>query len=109
MTQHSDVEQNERITVVVDSEIKGIVPIFLENRQGDVKAILEALDRRDYETIRILGHSLQGAGGGYGFDVITEIGQALNRAAKEERAEEIRRLVDELSSYLQRVDVTYES
>jgi len=108
MMQNSDVEQSEQITVVVDHEIKDIVPIFLENRRGDVKAILGALDQSDYESIRILGHSLQGAGGGYGFNAITEIGQSLNKAAKEKKAEEIRELVGELSSYLERVNVTYD-
>ena len=55
--------QCPKITVVVDPEIKDIIPIFLENRHGDVGTVLDALDRSDYETIRILGHSLQGTGG----------------------------------------------
>ena len=96
------------ITVVVDPEIKDIIPIFLENRHGDVRTILEALDRSDYETIRVLGHSLQGAGGGYGFYDITALGKSLNEAAKERNAEEIRKLVGELSSYLERVQVVYD-
>ena len=107
MMQSNDVEQSEQITVVVDPEIKDIVPIFLENRRGDVTAILEALDQSDYEAIRILGHNLQGIGGGYGFNAITEIGQSLNKAAKEKKGEEIRELVGKLSSYLERVNVTY--
>ena len=100
--------QSGIITVVVDPEIKDIIPIFLENRHGDVKTVLEALDHSDYEAIRILGHSLQGAGGGYGFSAITEIGRSLNEAAKERNAEEIRELVEELSSYLERLNVVYE-
>ena len=107
MMQNSDVEQSGQITVVVDREIKDIVPIFLESRRGDVKAILAALDQSDYEAIRILGHNLHGAGGGYGFNAITDIGISINKAAKEKKAEEIRELVGELSSYLERVNVTY--
>ena len=105
MTQNSDAERSAEITVVVDPEIEDIVPIFLENRHGDVRTIVEALDRSDYESIRILGHSLQGAGGGYGFHAITALGKSLNEAAKERNAEEIRKLVGELSSYLERVNV----
>ena len=108
MTQDSNAERSGEITVVVDPEIKDIIPIFLDNRRGDVTTVLEALDRSDYKTIQILGHSLQGAGGGYGFHAITELGKSLNEAAKDRNAEEIRKLVVELSSYVDRVKVTYD-
>ena len=108
MTQDSGAERSGEITVVVDPEIKDIIPIFLDNRRGDVTTVLEALDQSDYESIRILGHSLQGAGGGYGFHAITALGESLNAAAKERNAEVIRKLVDELSSYVERVKVVYD-
>ena len=108
MTQDSDAERGGEVTVVVDPEIREIIPIFLDNRRGDVTAVLEALDRSDYESIWILGHSLQGAGGSYGFHAITAVGKSLNEAANEGNAEEIRKLVGELSSYLERVNVVYD-
>jgi HPt (histidine-containing phosphotransfer) domain-containing protein len=108
MTQNSDAEPGGEITVVVDPEIKDIIPIFLDNRRGDVTTVLEALDQSDYESIRILGHSLRGVGGGYGFHAITALGKSLDEAARERNAEEIRKLVGELSSYLERVNVVYD-
>ena len=82
MTHNIDAELSGKITVVVDPEIKDIIPMFLENRHGDVKRVLDALEKGDYETIRILGHSLQGAGGGYGFYAITALGKSLNEASR---------------------------
>ena len=51
---------------------------------------------------------MKGAGGGYGFDAITDIGQSLEQAAKAPDPDEIRKLAGELSTYLDRVEVVYE-
>ncbi len=96
------------IVVYVDRDIEDLIPEFLENKERDVYAIAAALTQRDYETIRVLGHSMKGSGGGYGFDAITEIGAALERAALNRQDEEIRRWTDELEDYLGRVQVVYE-
>ncbi|MBI5361281.1 MAG: Hpt domain-containing protein [Planctomycetes bacterium] len=99
---------NIKIIVHVDAELEDIVPGFMENRRKDIKSILEALKGGDYETIRILGHSMKGSGGGYGFDAITEIGASLEQSAKDKNTENIRKKVDELSTYLENVEVKYE-
>jgi hypothetical protein len=51
---------------------------------------------------------MKGAGGGYGFDAITEIGAALEEAAKQRNGAEIRDRVNELARYLDRVEVISE-
>ena len=97
-----------RIVVQIDPEIEEIVPIFLQNRLDDVGSINEALQQGDFETIRILGHSMKGAGGGYGFDSITEVGQYLEQAAKEKNFKMVRKQVEYLAAYLERVVVVCE-
>lgn len=96
------------IIVKVDSDLEDIIPGFLQNRQSDIEAILEALDKDDYESIRILGHNMKGAGGGYGFEVITDIGSAIEQAAKNNDADEIKRSLDELSTYLEQIEIVFE-
>jgi HPt (histidine-containing phosphotransfer) domain-containing protein len=98
----------DRIIVRVDADLEDLVPEFLENRREDVQTMTGALTRQDFETIRRLGHSMKGAGGGYGFDAITDIGRAIEEAAKAGQTAEIKRRIDELASYLERVDVVYE-
>ncbi|MBI5874368.1 MAG: Hpt domain-containing protein [Deltaproteobacteria bacterium] len=105
---NSNSNQGEKIVVHVDADLEDLIPGFLENRQKDIKSMLETLKQGDYETIRILGHSMKGAGGGYGFDAITEIGASLEQSAKDKNAEEIRKKIDELSTYLEHVEVRYE-
>jgi len=108
MTQDTDIDQGEKIVVRVDAEIEDLIPGFLENRRKDVKTILEALDQGDYETIGLLGHRMKGAGGGYGFDAITDIGRSIEQGAKEKNPEEVRRWVKGLSEYLDRLEIVYE-
>ncbi|HZC67063.1 MAG TPA: Hpt domain-containing protein [Nitrospirales bacterium] len=77
MTTGEDGHRDEKILVRVDPEIAELIPGFLANRRKDVTAMLDAVQRSDFETVRLLGHSMKGAGGGYGFDAITVIGGAL--------------------------------
>ena len=71
-----------KIVVHADPEIADLIPKFLENRLKDIDAIRDALDRGDFDTIRTLGHSMKGAGGGFGFPGITDIGKTLEDSAK---------------------------
>ena len=97
-----------KIIVSVDPDLADIVPHFLENRHKDIVTIREALEEDDFETIRIIGHSMKGAGGGYGFDVITDLGRDIEQAAQDKNTVEIKRLAQELSIYLARVEVVSE-
>ena len=101
-------DNKEKIVVHVDADIEELVPGFLQNMREDVKTILDVLEKGDYETIRILGHTMKGSGGGYGFDAITNIGHSVEEAAKGKNSEEIKKQVNELSSYLDKVEVVYE-
>ncbi|MBT6047127.1 MAG: Hpt domain-containing protein [Candidatus Scalindua sp.] len=102
------MDSNDKIIVYVDSDIKGLIPGFLDNRKKDITSIIDALTENDYEAIRIIGHSLKGSGGGYGFDNISDIGRLLEQGAKTRNAIEIRKCVERLSEYLERVKVVYE-
>jgi HPt (histidine-containing phosphotransfer) domain-containing protein len=95
------------MVVRVDADIEDLMPIFLEGQREHVKTLVEALEKGDYDIVRFVGHNMKGAGGAYGFDFITELGQDLEQSAREQNAEKAGRLVKELSSYLERVEVVY--
>jgi HPt (histidine-containing phosphotransfer) domain-containing protein len=82
-----------------------LTPGFLQHRRQDVIAMLDALDRGDFETVESLGHGMKGAGGSYGFPGITDIGAALEQAAESADTEASRKWVGELSKYLDRVEI----
>jgi HPt (histidine-containing phosphotransfer) domain-containing protein len=97
----------ESITVEVDSDVQSIVPEFLENRKKDCRLIGSLLERDSFSEIRTIGHRMKGAGGSYGFDDISEIGEVIEEAALAADKETISRAVLQLSGYLQRVKVVY--
>ncbi len=93
------------IPIRVDPEIAGLIPGFLANRHKDIASLLDAVNQGDFETARILGHSMKGSGGGYGFDGITDIGAEIETAARQNDPDAIRSQVNALSRYLARVKI----
>ena len=100
--------RKETVLVRANSILADLTPEFLRNRRQDVITILGALDRGDFETVENLGHGMRGAGGSYGFQAITDIGAALEEAARSTDTDTSRKWVGELSRYLDRVEVVYE-
>jgi HPt (histidine-containing phosphotransfer) domain-containing protein len=94
-----------RLVIRVDEDLKDFVPEFLARRHQDVAALRDALQRGDYEAVRVLGHNMKGSGGGYGFHGITSIGDALEQAAKRADAAAIEHAARELAAYLESVEV----
>jgi PAS domain S-box-containing protein len=80
-------------------------PAYLENCRHNVVVMQEALDRNDFEAVTILGHNLRGSGGGFGFQAITDLGASLEQASEDTDHDGVRRLLGELSSYLDRVEI----
>ena len=101
-------DKNGKIIIHADIDLEDLIPGFLKNRRKDIMEIESLLAADDYETIQRLGHSMKGAGGGYGFDEITDIGIHIEQAAKEKNAAEIRTQMERLSSYLDCVEVVYD-
>ncbi len=103
-----ELNGQERIIVSVDADLEDLIPGFLKNRQADILTLQNALRESDFETLRVLGHSMKGAGGGYGFDQISEIGSRLEQAALEQDKEKILLNTEYLKKYLERVAVVFE-
>jgi HPt (histidine-containing phosphotransfer) domain-containing protein len=95
-----------RFSVRVSSELRHLIPRFLANRRGELDELRGAVARNDLEAARKIGHTLKGAGGGYGFDEITRLGGEIERRAV--RGEDVGALVDALADYLAGVEVTFE-
>lgn len=101
------MENKDEIVIHVDSDIQGLIPKFLENRRQDVESILMALKRQDVATVLTLGHNMKGMGTAYGFDMISDIGASIEKAAMAKDSEGMRNLAGELLDYLQKVKIIY--
>jgi PAS domain S-box-containing protein len=80
------------------------VPTFLQRRRHDAVTMLDALARGDFASVERLGHGMKGAGASFGYQVITDIGAALEREARSANADASRQWVGELSAFLDRVE-----
>jgi HPt (histidine-containing phosphotransfer) domain-containing protein len=97
-----------KTVVVCDVELQNLVPMFLERREQDIRSLTAGVAAGDFATVQSLGHGMKGAGGGYGFPRITEIGAALEEAGREADAAAAARWTEELSQYLKQIEVQYE-
>lgn len=97
----------DRILVEVESELEPLVPEFLDNRKKDCARIKTLLAADSFSEIRTLGHRMKGAGGSYGFDEISQLGEIMEEAAVAEDRETILHAIRQLAAYLDTVDVIY--
>ena len=98
-------EHVQEATVRADPEIADLVQAFMHAMKSRTDILAQALHARDYEAIRRLGHQMNGEGGTFGFDAISTFGAALEQAASREDDQTVRKTVEELISYLKRVQV----
>lgn len=87
----------------VDPVLQRLLPRFVANRRCDVAVILQNLERNEFERLEQMGHNLKGTGRSYGYDGISEIGRALEDAARTRDASEVRRQADALERFLEGV------
>ena len=107
MTPPSNGKSARRVTVSIDPDLEELVPGFLENRRKDAAALTRAAQTHDVKTVRLLGHRMKGDGGGYGFQEISQIGEALEDAAIKEDWKMIADRTEALSAFLAQVEVVY--
>jgi HPt (histidine-containing phosphotransfer) domain-containing protein len=98
-------DETTKIQVHPEPGMEDAVPRFLQNRHNDVRVMTAALERNDFEQIRILGHNMKGAGEGYGFPKITVFGRLIEAASSDCLPDNVRLQVAALSGYLSRLEV----
>jgi HPt (histidine-containing phosphotransfer) domain-containing protein len=95
------------IIIRLDPEMEEIVPKYLTNRAKDCVVLREHVASGNLAEIKRMGHNMKGTGGGYGFDEITRLGDAIEQAALAGNVGTVPALVDELAAYLARVKPVY--
>jgi hypothetical protein len=100
--------KNSDPTVVIDSSLSDIVPLFLSNIRENPEKILQALTAGNLDLPRTLGHNMKATGTAYGFPPITDIGAEIETAAKAGDADTIRKKAAELAAFLEQVKVEFQ-
>ncbi len=98
----------DKIVVHIDIDLEDLIPGFLANRQKDLLKLEAAIQERDFETLKSIGHNLKGVGGGYGFPDITTAGAEIEESSKVNDLDKARENIEKLSHYLANLEVIYE-
>jgi PAS domain S-box-containing protein len=78
-------ELEEKSTVIqIDPEIADIVPVFFENSRAHIEKAKNGLAQGDWPLLMRVGHSLKGSGASFGFQRVSELGQALEKQAQKQ-------------------------
>lgn len=104
----NQVSHSEKIRIHVDPVLQELIPGYLENRGKDLLVYQQALENENFDTIAIMGHSMKGSGGGYGFNDLSSIGRAIEKAARNKDKESVRQSIIDLEDFLKRLEVIYD-
>jgi HPt (histidine-containing phosphotransfer) domain-containing protein len=78
-----------RSTYEADPDMLEIVREFAHELPERIAKVESLLAARAFPELQTLAHQLKGAGGGYGFPIITEVAASLERALKTGEAEPV--------------------
>ncbi|MBT5093957.1 MAG: Hpt domain-containing protein [Halobacteriovoraceae bacterium] len=98
----------QSIVVKVDSDLKEIMPTFLENRKKDIGALKGLQESNDFKAIEVIGHKLAGNAGSYGLSDLGDIGVSLEEAAGKEDVAAIGLNCQKYQTYMENLVVEYE-
>ncbi len=82
------------------SEVAEISDEYLDRQRAESDRLAQALQHADFAALGKGGHNLKGTGAAYGFAELSDIGKALEMAAKENDPAACGLLLDRIESYL---------
>jgi HPt (histidine-containing phosphotransfer) domain-containing protein len=101
------VAREERVIVEVDKELEDVFPRYLRNREDDMMKIQTAVEKKDFDTLRQIGHKLAGNASGYGLLDLGEMARNLERSAEGRRYDECRNLYSQMKAYLADLELKF--
>lgn len=93
--------------VYIDSDLEFLIPQYLENREEELKKLEKLLKANKFDQIQVIGHSLKGSGGGYGFDYLTELGSQIEKEAELKKEKILQEIIFKLKKYLNNLEIIY--
>lgn len=97
----------EPIVTQCSKDLEPVIPRYLARRREEIGRLRASLAAGDYQALRLIGHSLKGSGGGYGFPALSDFGARIERAALAAEAAALDSAVTEYSDYLDRLQVVF--
>jgi signal transduction histidine kinase/CheY-like chemotaxis protein/HPt (histidine-containing phosphotransfer) domain-containing protein len=75
-------ETTDAAPVRLDPRLADLVGTFLASARHDIAQARVALEARDLDAVRLIGHTLRGSASSYGFEALARLGGLLEHAAR---------------------------
>jgi CheY-like chemotaxis protein len=89
------------------SELDKLRPTFVAEKRREAEIAILALNKNDFRTVRMLALRLKGEGANFGFNELTQIGAELAEAANKMDPNTARKLAQQLSAHLGKLQEAY--
>ena len=93
--------------VDVEIDLESLMDQFFSVRRDEEKRMGEAIETRDFTTIKKIAHRIKGTAGSYGFMGMSKLGGEIEELALVEDLESIKSLHTLLRNYLATVQVRF--
>ncbi len=100
-------EPGAGFVVHVEPGMEDVVPGYLEKRRKEIQVYQQALAGQDFETLIMMGHKMKGTGTGYGFPALTELGGAIEQAARRKDTQSIGESLNRFTAYVENIQLEY--
>lgn len=88
-----------------DPAIADLLPRYLERRRHDVETLRSLHAEAQFDAVAQLGHRMRGSGAAYGIPQITEIGTAIDRAARAGDTDGVSAAIERLAAFVERARI----
>ncbi len=95
----------EPIHIEMPEGLEHLVPGYVSARRQDAQTLTTLVQAQEYGSIATLGHNMKGSGASYGFEQLSEIGAAIESAAREADQAALHHQVAQLGHYLSRLQI----
>lgn len=95
--------QQSQLIAQIDSDLEGLAFRYLDKRKVELGQIDSFIESRKFFEIALIGHRIKGNAALFGLHRFGEQGDSLEIAAQQENAAEVKRIVGEMLSLLNRV------
>jgi len=82
-----------------------VVATYLDNCRNSLQSLKDAVERLDYDFVKVYGHQMKGSGAAYGFPELTEAGAAIETAAHARSDDDLRTCAGVLEANLESFEV----
>ncbi len=99
--------KNAKWVVVLDSELKHLLPQFIEHRCQDLALIRGSIARSDIAALKKLGHNVIGPSGAFGFEYLVQMGSEIETAVADEDFNALKEIADRYEYFMQNYHIVY--